>query len=714
MATVADIEPASVTITPGTPEQFTLTIRNEGEDVETYRLASIGDAAEQVDIEPDTLLVPPGETATATATLRLEATRHRTAGELAIRVEVVSTDRPDDVLVLGAIARIRPSGGVDGDVDAVLSPPAVEGRRSGATLIEVANTGNAPVTADIAVSAANLVFTTDRQSVALSPKSSDGVGLGVKARRLLWRGDPVHHDFAVTVAPDGQPARTLEGTFRQLPLLPGRTFVAAIIAACALGLAALVGLGVLAWNGLSSLEPAALNEAQTETPAETPVPEPVEVVTRVASPADPDPVDGIELTIAVDAEDAPENALVAVSVSWPDELALAGDSCLGWFDSASGDLRGSDAPGLVLPGDRCLIDPAAFRAQADLAFTAPPEGFTGTVSARARELVSLADGRVTEVDPGIRRSDAAELEIVTEAPPFWMAVEAYRPDPESSTRLFVLAVHRAVDASTEDAEFSFRLSAPGFADPPNLYGASLQFGAPACVRVPEEDVCVVDFPVDVAPFNQGSGRWVGGSLETQYIFLSLPMPTDGSASGLVSFEPAGLTQGDRTLSETEVAELVPPVSAPVVLGAEVFPVDARFDPPAAAPGAEVQAIVRLTPEIFDDRTAAEDGSRLIRVHLNWPADLDLTDDPTGCASYDARARVCTLDAPATGELTEIRLTFTVAEDAWFDGSFDANLWSKASVVTYPPQDARDLADAAVPGGWPIRWEATEVQLLDSQ
>ncbi|MGR0219702.1 COG1470 family protein [Agromyces sp. ZXT2-6] len=714
MAMVADIEPASLTITPGTAERFTLTIRNEGEDAETYLLSAVGDAAEHVDIEPDSLLVQPGETATATATLHLEATGDPTAGELAVRFQVVSTDRPDDVLVLGAIARIQSSGGVGGDVDAVLSPPTIEGRRSAATLIEVANTGNAQVDADVAVSAANLEFTTDRQSVALAPRSSDGVGLNVKARGLLWRGDPVHHDFAVTVAPNGQPAKTLEGTFRQLPLLPGRTFIGAIIAACAIGLAALVGLGVLAWNGLTGIaESAAINEAQTETPTDTPVLEPVTVVTELDSPSDPDPVDGIELAIAVDAEEAPEDALVAVAVSWPDELALAGDTCLGWADSASGDLRDSDAPGLVRPGDRCLIDPAAFRAQADLAFTAPPEGFTGTITARPRELVSLDDGRITEVDPGIRPSDTAQLEIATEPPPFWMAVEAYRPDPESSTRLFVLAVHRTVDASTEDAEFSFRISAPGFADPPNLYGASLQYGAPACILVPEADVCVVDFPADVAPFDQGSGRWVGGALETQYIFMSLQVPTDGSASGLVSFEPVGLTQGDRTLGEVEVAELVPPVSGPVVLGAEVFPVDAQFDPPAAAPGAEVQATVRLTPAIFDDRTAAEDGSRLIRVHFDWPADLDPTADPIGCASYDGRERVCTLDATATGEIAPIQLTFTVAEDAWFDGTFDAHLWSKASVVTYPPQDERDLAGgAAVPGGWPIRWEATEVQPLE--
>ncbi|GAA1055471.1 hypothetical protein GCM10017608_34860 [Agromyces luteolus] len=710
MATVADIEPASLTITPGTAEQFTLTLRNEGDDVEAYRLTAIDDAAEHVVIEPDTLLLHPGESGTATATMRLEHTGSWAVGEMVVRFQVVPAGAPDDFLVLEAIATIQSFS----DVSAVLSPPSLEGRRGATTRIAVSNNGNAHADADLAVSAGNLELTIDRPRVALPAGSTQEVSLRVHARSLLWRGDPEQHDFTVSVSPENQPSATLEGTFRQLPLLPGWTFIAAIVAAAVIGLALIIGLAVLLWNSLTGAAPVATTEPPTETPTVTAAAEPVSVVTELTAPADPDPADGtVVATVAVDAADAPEDSLVAVAVSWPDQLALAGDSCIGWLDGATDELQEPGAPGLVRPGDQCLIDPGALRSQADLEFTLPPEGFSGTVSAKPSRLVSVEDGTVAEVDPGIRTSSAERLEVALDPPPFWMQVEAYRPNPESSTRQYVMAVHRTLDADSDDAQFAFRITAPDFAQPPNLFGAFLQNGAGACISVPEEDVCVVDFPVDVPPAEQGSGRWVGGTLETQWVFVPIQVPTDESAAGLVSLEAVGITEGDDELGEGEVADLVPPATGPLVVGSDVFPVDVEFDPSSAPAGEEVQATVELTAAIFDDRSAAEDGSRLIQVKFDWTDRIDLVDDPIGCATYDARERVCTLDEPADGELPDIELTFSIDDDATFDGTDHADLLAKASVLTYPPEDEEDLTGGAdVPGGWPIRWDATEIQPLD--
>ncbi|RXZ50174.1 hypothetical protein [Agromyces binzhouensis] len=706
MATVADIEPASLTITPGTTEQFTLTLRNEGDDVEAYRLTAIDDAADLIVIEPDTVLVHPGETGTAVATMRLAHGENWAVGEMVVRFRVVPAGNPDDFLVLEAIATIQSFS----DVAAVLSPPTLEGRRGASTRISVTNAGNAHAEADLAVSAGNLELTIERPRVALPAGSTQEVGLRVHARGVLWRGDPEQHDFTVTVTPEGQPSVTLEGTFRQLPLLPGWTFVAAIVGAAVIGLGVFIGLAVLLWNGITGIaRPVATTEAATGTPTPTPTAEPVSVVTELTAPADPDPAAGaVVATVAVDAADAPQDALVAVAVTWPEQLALAGDSCLGWLDASTDDLREPDAPGLVRPGDQCLIDPGTLRPEADLEFTVPPEGFSGTVSAKPTRLVSVDDSRVSEVDPGIGPSFAERVEITTDAPPYWMQVEAYRPDPESSTRQYVMAVHRSLDANSDDARFAFRIATPDFAEPPNLFGAFLQNGAGACVSV-EEDVCVVDFPVDVPSAEQGSGRWVGGALETQWIFVPIRVPVGESDAGLVSLEAVGITEGDEELD----AGLVPPAAGPLVLGADVFPVDVEFDPASAAPGDEVQATVELTAAIFDDRSAAEDGSRLIRVKFDWSDRIDLVDDPIGCATYDGRERVCTLEEPADGELPDIELTFSVDDDATFDGTDHADLLAKASVLTYPPEDEDDLAGGAdVPGGWPIRWDATEIQPLD--
>lgn len=711
MATVADIEPASLTITPGTAEQFTLTLRNEGDDVEAYRLTAIDDAADLVVIEPDTVLVHPGETGTAVATMQLAHSGNWAVGEMVVRFRVLPAGNPDDFLVLEAIATIQSFS----DVAAVLLPPTLEGRRGASTRISVANAGNAHAEADLAVSAGNLELTIDRPRVALPAGSTQEVGLRVHARSVLWRGDPEQHDFTVTVTPEGQPSATLEGTFRQLPLLPGWTFVAAIVGAAVIGLGVFIGAAILLWNGITGVaRPVATTEAATETATPTPTAEPVTVDTQLTAPADPDPAGGsVVATVAIDAADAPQDALVAVTVTWPDQLALASDSCLGWLDASTDDLLTPETPGLVRPGDQCLIDPGALRAQADLAFTGPREGFSETVSATASRLVSIENGNVAEVEPGIRRSSDEQLLVTLDPPPFWLQVEQYRPEPESSTRLFVVAVHRSLDANSEDAQLAFRISTPDFADPPNLYGAYLVGGAGACVFVPEDDVCVVDFPVDVEPFNQGSGRWVDGALETQWVFVPVQVPTDESAAGIVSIEAVGITQGDDELGAGETAALVPPASGPLVLGSDLFPVDVEFDPSSAANGDEVQATVALTAAMFDDRPAAEDGSRLIQVEFSWWDQINLVDEPVGCAEYDAGARICTLEEPAVGEeYPDIVMTFTVDDDATFDGTDRADLLAKVSVLTYPPEDADDLTGGDdVPGGWPVRWDATEIQSL---
>ena len=124
MATVADIEPASLALTPGEPEVFTLTVRNDGEEVEAYHLSAVNDAADHVVIDPDTLLVHPGETGTATATITLERTGRWSVGGRDRPFPHRSGRAADEFLVVEAIATIQSFS----DVAAVLSPPALEGR----------------------------------------------------------------------------------------------------------------------------------------------------------------------------------------------------------------------------------------------------------------------------------------------------------------------------------------------------------------------------------------------------------------------------------------------------------------------------------------------------------------------------------------------------------------------------------------------------------
>ena len=93
MATV-DIEPSSLALTPGKAEVFTLTVRNDGDEVEAYHLTAVDEAAKYVVIEPETLLVHPGDTATAAATITLEHTGRWAVGDLIVRFHIVPAVQP--------------------------------------------------------------------------------------------------------------------------------------------------------------------------------------------------------------------------------------------------------------------------------------------------------------------------------------------------------------------------------------------------------------------------------------------------------------------------------------------------------------------------------------------------------------------------------------------------------------------------------------------
>jgi len=309
MATVADIEPASLEVTPGQAEVFTLSVRNEGDDVEAYHLSAVDEAAEFVVIEPDTLLVHPGETGTATATITLEHTGKWSVGELIVRFHIVPAGQPDEFLVVEAIATIQSFS----DVAAVLSPPAIQGRRRAEAEIAIANAGNAHAYADVSVSAGELAVSIDQAHAALPANSTESIDLKVRANGLLWRGDPVQHPFVVTVTPEDHSSISLEGTFTQLPLLPGWTFKALIGVAAALALLLVLWIGAAVLGGLGA---PAKTVAATPTETATSTPEPATIDISLTAATTPT-AGSVATTLEVEVDGAPDDSFVAVAVTWP-------------------------------------------------------------------------------------------------------------------------------------------------------------------------------------------------------------------------------------------------------------------------------------------------------------------------------------------------------------------------------------------------------------
>lgn len=696
MATVADIDPASLALTPGEAEVFTLTVRNDGDDVEAYHLSAVDEAADYVVIEPDTLLVHPGETGTATATITLEHTGRWSVGELIVRFHIVPAVRPDDFLVVEAIATIQSFS----DVAAVLSPPALQGRRSAEAEIAIANAGNSHAYADVAVSAGELAVSIDQAHAALPANSTESVDLTVRARDLLWRGDPVQHPFVVTVTPEGQPSISLEGNFTQLPLLPGWTFKAAIGVAAAAALLLVLWLGAVFWGGLGRAPAETVAATPSETP--TPVPEPAIVEVSLVEAATTGTAGSVAMTLGVGVSEAPEDAQVAVAVEWPPELGLVDDACEAWVDPET-DRELPDLAGQPRPGDECLVeasDASGSSAELDLTFTTPPAGFSGAVTAAATRLLTVEDGEAQTIESEAE-PELSEAELPLEAPahPFWMDVEVVAPSADDDgTRQAVVTVHRTLgpEGTNEFATMAFQILPPPFAELPDLASVRVPDGTRACDGVPEEDVCQLNFLVNDDFY---------GDLREWSVPLALEITDDASDAGLISAEGESLVVGGDPVAEDRLAEMIRSAAAPLVLGASTFPVLVDLDR-SQTDGDVVTATVALSHAALPADDAERDGSRMLELALEWSDGLALNGNPVGCAEYIVDRRVCKVAGPEAGELRDIELSFTIDDEAE-----SVAVAAKGAMLTYEPADDDRAGETPRPGLYPLRWIASDVASL---
>jgi len=708
MATVADIEPASLEVTPGEPGTFTLTIRNDGDDVEAYHLSTVDDAAEFVVIEPDTLLVHPGQTATSTATITLEHTGRWSVGELIVRFHIVPASQPDDFLVVEAIATIQSFS----DVAAVLSHPSLEGRRRAETEIAIANAGNAHAYADVAVSAGELVVSLDRAQVALPANSTESVDLSVRPRALLWRGEPVQHPFVVTVNPEGQPGITLEGTFTQLPLLPGWTFKALIGVAGALAALLLIWLGALLIGGLrpGPAEKVAATETESAPPTESVTPVVVELAPPDAAPPAGDPVTTtMEVTVA-----DPPDALVAVAVEWSPVLALVGHECEQWIDPNTG-----EEPVTPLSGDECLIDPtsgSADQVDVGLTFTTPPQGLTtddeATVTATPTSFVTVSGGDL-ETLPDRPDAVAADPLVMTAAPyPFWMQLEVLSPSDshDDATRWGTVHVHRTLTGDDAQATMAFDLFPPPFADAQLLTFASSLQDRPippdeahlgAGCDVVSGNQCSLIFVVDDSTF---------GDLQEWSAPFELDLTDDPRGEG-------GLIVARGAEDAVPVpADQVLPAAAPLVVGDAPFPVQLELDRNRDS----VDATLQLTQATFagevetsdDDLETVVSGSRMLAVTIAWPESLELSDAPKYCARDEHRDRqlVCTFSTPSeAAALPAVELSFSVEDD----DADEATIAARGEMLTFEPEGELERHDdVGDPPLWPLRWIATDLATVE--
>ncbi|MFF7012084.1 hydrolytic protein [Streptomyces fimicarius] len=257
-----------MTVSPGGTATTTLTVRNDGDIVEAYTLEVVGDCAAWSTVEPARVSLYPGTSETVTLTFAPPRSHEVRAGETPLAVRVLPAERPESVVVPESTVTVEPFH----ELRTELEPRRRRGWLGARFRTAVQNRGNTPVDVALAAKQAGedlrLAFTPDKKR--LEPGESAEVRLKVRARKLIWFGEPVTWPFEVTAtegaegkAEDELPggSEPLPGEFAQIPVLPKWLLIV---------LAALLAL-LLAWFALvrpavqSTAKQAGTKAAQEET-----------------------------------------------------------------------------------------------------------------------------------------------------------------------------------------------------------------------------------------------------------------------------------------------------------------------------------------------------------------------------------------------------------------------------------------------------------------
>jgi hypothetical protein len=215
----------TVVVTPGSEASTKLTVRNDSDIVEAYEFEVVGDCAPWTSVEPARLSLYPGTSEQVTVLLRPPRSPEVRAGEVPLGVRVLPAERPESVVVSETTVLVEAYL----EQHAELVPERRRAWRSARFHVEVRNEGNTPAVVGLVAAEAD-----DRLHVTVpaEPATADPgvlVELPVRARvgKVLWFGSPLAWPVRLTttstsasVSVDGPQAEELEGELLQLPVFP--------------------------------------------------------------------------------------------------------------------------------------------------------------------------------------------------------------------------------------------------------------------------------------------------------------------------------------------------------------------------------------------------------------------------------------------------------------------------------------------------------------
>ncbi len=240
------VDPASVTVAPGGQMTVTVSVRNQGQTNDTFRLDVLGDAAGWSQVSPAMVEVgPQGQAMAAIAFAPPSSAAGATTGgavPFGVRVQSV-TDPTSSAVAEGDLVVSEP-----GRASVKLTPDQSKGWRSGHHRLEVSNWGGGPARLSFEATHVSKAF-----DVRITPPTLD-VPIGgtetaelvVQPRSTFVRGDRVRHRFQVVARGADMTQTVVDGGYEQRPLIGRLPLV--------IGLAAIVAvLGFFAFAWLSGL-----------------------------------------------------------------------------------------------------------------------------------------------------------------------------------------------------------------------------------------------------------------------------------------------------------------------------------------------------------------------------------------------------------------------------------------------------------------------------
>lgn len=238
VTTIASLSEDELTVEPGSPVSFVLTVHNTGTVVDSFTLEPIGIPASWVTAEPEGLSLFPDASGEILVTVTPARTWDVAPGARPFALRVASSENPDGSTVEEGSLTILPFLEPAGELQPHTSH--ARGKRRGNHQLAVDNRGNTPLEVRISGEDRDDKLTVDvsRPLLVIPPGEAALTDVMPGARKGFWKGIDKTMPFVVLVEPPGHAALTVEGTFlnqaripRWLPKLIAALIALAVIAA---------------------------------------------------------------------------------------------------------------------------------------------------------------------------------------------------------------------------------------------------------------------------------------------------------------------------------------------------------------------------------------------------------------------------------------------------------------------------------------------------